>query len=199
MPINRVRFVKYCDDGVSEYQCLSCYESWRASTSPEGWTFCPYCGTKWDGVEGDIHDSCERKRFRYEAMSSRTVWERDRKRKDELFRHGVVELGVGLKLRPEKKWVFQGREVNRETGEPVEGLRGEWMIWNLRSGKYYHSPEYLKSAHEVKEHLNSLRDEECEHHREQMEEWGHDDFWVSTRMEFRAIRATKQEITIGRV
>jgi hypothetical protein len=84
--IPKWRYIRYTDDGSSEYQCLDCYNSWDARTAPgwfdiveyvgapcEGsltistntgqrhfitrkcpqykptWTFCPYCGVKWEG------------------------------------------------------------------------------------------------------------------------------------------------------
>jgi hypothetical protein len=51
MAINRWRCVRYTDDGCSEYQCLACYKMWEGRNNPEysQWTFCPYCGSKWEG------------------------------------------------------------------------------------------------------------------------------------------------------
>ena len=43
------------DDGCSIYQCLSCYGTWEARTSPQregynsGFVYCPCCGIKWEG------------------------------------------------------------------------------------------------------------------------------------------------------
>jgi hypothetical protein len=35
--LRRWRNIKYCDDGVSMYQCLSCYSTWRSQSGPLGW------------------------------------------------------------------------------------------------------------------------------------------------------------------
>lgn len=52
MPINRWRSVRYEGDGCDCFQCLLCYKEWIAHTAPgHGWSFCPYCGTKWDGQQ----------------------------------------------------------------------------------------------------------------------------------------------------
>jgi hypothetical protein len=41
------RKIRYEDDGMSSFQCLSCKEIWyMADFQP--YKFCPYCGTKWD-------------------------------------------------------------------------------------------------------------------------------------------------------
>ena len=49
MALNKWRKVGYTDDGCTEYECLSCYKGWEGRGSPHQWTFCPHCGTKWDG------------------------------------------------------------------------------------------------------------------------------------------------------
>lgn len=51
MSIPYVRLKADCDDGVSEYQCLNCYNTWRAQTGPENWKMCPICGCKWSGMK----------------------------------------------------------------------------------------------------------------------------------------------------
>ena len=49
MSIPKWRYVSCLDDGVTEYQCLSCYDTWQLRTpSPKYWTFCPCCGIKWE-------------------------------------------------------------------------------------------------------------------------------------------------------
>lgn len=65
MAINRWRYVRYLDDGVSEFQCLKCYNTWDARSGPgythEGqytakWLYCPFCATKWD-CEATWHEN----------------------------------------------------------------------------------------------------------------------------------------------
>lgn len=50
MGISFVREVRYWDDGVTEYQCLACKETWKAQTSPQRWRMCPVCGCHWTGM-----------------------------------------------------------------------------------------------------------------------------------------------------
>lgn len=41
------RKIRYEDDGMSSFQCLSCKEIWYMADH-QSYKFCPYCGTKWD-------------------------------------------------------------------------------------------------------------------------------------------------------
>jgi hypothetical protein len=57
MSISAVRCIGYKHDGVSEYQCLNCYERWDSETPPfredwggaiwRIWKYCPHCGIEW--------------------------------------------------------------------------------------------------------------------------------------------------------
>jgi hypothetical protein len=59
------RYQDYTDDGCSIYECLNCYNSWEARTSPKHseWKFCPCCGCEWDGEkEWDANAKWDRKK-----------------------------------------------------------------------------------------------------------------------------------------
>ena len=65
--LNKWRFVRYEDDGVSEYECLRCKETWscRGGFGP----FCTFCGTKWDGeLVWDTEDRQKLRGIRAQAM-----------------------------------------------------------------------------------------------------------------------------------
>lgn len=85
--INKWRYVRYEDDGVSEYQCLKCKQTWssRGRFGP----FCTWCGTKWEGeLVWDTEERQERdmKRATWRrrpprtlwSIQSRTMWDRDK-------------------------------------------------------------------------------------------------------------------------
>lgn len=61
MSIPKWRYEKDSDDGCNIYQCLSCYQSYEGRSSPTYWSYCPYCGVKWEGehkwlIHGDNWD-----------------------------------------------------------------------------------------------------------------------------------------------
>ena len=66
MSIPGVRCVGHKYDGVSEYQCLNCYERWHSETPPfsEGydgkiyimWKYCPHCGIEWSQHKSSKRD-----------------------------------------------------------------------------------------------------------------------------------------------
>lgn len=70
MGIPKWREVKYTDDGCCIFQCLACKQKWEARTSPNGngrvtggaWSFCPYCGVRWDGELEQSREVAETKR-----------------------------------------------------------------------------------------------------------------------------------------
>lgn len=41
------RKIRYEDDGMSSFQCLSCKQIWYMADH-QPYKFCPFCGTKWD-------------------------------------------------------------------------------------------------------------------------------------------------------
>jgi hypothetical protein len=41
------RRVHYCDDGVTQYQCLWCMNHIQIRDDPQSWNFCPKCGKSW--------------------------------------------------------------------------------------------------------------------------------------------------------
>jgi len=45
--IPKFREVRYVDDGVTEYQCLSCKNTWDMRGMPA--KFCMFCGIRWEG------------------------------------------------------------------------------------------------------------------------------------------------------
>jgi len=57
LAINRWREVSYQEDGVSRFECLSCYRRFDSRTTPireytpNGFVFCPFCGTRWEGEQ----------------------------------------------------------------------------------------------------------------------------------------------------
>ena len=51
MAINRWREVRGTDEGCMIFQCLSCYGQWEGRGYLRGWSYCPLCGTKWDGKQ----------------------------------------------------------------------------------------------------------------------------------------------------
>jgi len=71
MSIPAWRKVEYTDDGCSIYECLSCYNSWEARTSPEwsGWQFCPCCGVGWESQIKDEGDkTLTRRHLKYSQL-----------------------------------------------------------------------------------------------------------------------------------
>ncbi len=84
--INKWMYVRYVDDGVCEFRCLKCKESWRADGAPgythEGayhrcWNFCPLCGTEWEGSQRENADEVGPRRRRIdEAVETRLYSER---------------------------------------------------------------------------------------------------------------------------
>lgn len=90
MSIPYWREVCYIDDGVSEFECLSCYHVWRAWTAPwietetypktesEGnWNFCPVCGVKWEGKklckDGVRHTFREQRQKRRQEKNTKPI------------------------------------------------------------------------------------------------------------------------------
>jgi len=60
MAMPQWRFVESTDDGCAIFQCLTCYETWEARTSPERWVACPYCCMRWNGEhKWDVHKKYE--------------------------------------------------------------------------------------------------------------------------------------------
>jgi len=64
MSINKWMFRGYQDEGCSAYQCLNCYNSWSGRTNVsgpsqygayEGFVYCPFCGTKWEGEHKRVY------------------------------------------------------------------------------------------------------------------------------------------------
>lgn len=85
--INKWRYVRYEDDGISEYQCLKCKGSW--SCRGAFGTFCSWCGTKWDGeliwyTEERQERNMKRATWKRRPettlwyIQSRTMWDRDK-------------------------------------------------------------------------------------------------------------------------
>ena len=72
--LNKWRTVEHLDDGVISCECLSCYGQWNSTTSPErgGWSFCPLCGTKWEGE----HKCEEHGHKKYELINKMTEEQR---------------------------------------------------------------------------------------------------------------------------
>ncbi len=75
--MNKWRFVRYEDDGVSEYQCLKCKGTW--SCRGAFGTFCSWCGTKWDGelvwyTEERQEWHAIRARAAYRKPSEQSLW-----------------------------------------------------------------------------------------------------------------------------
>ena len=73
--INKWRYVRYEDDGVSEYQCLKCKATWssRGGFGP----FCTWCGTRWEGeLVWDTEERQERqiKRASWKRRPETTKW-----------------------------------------------------------------------------------------------------------------------------
>lgn len=94
MSINCWRVVEYTSDGCFIYQCLECYSSWEARTSPETWAACPRCGAEWDGQ----HECRQRGDPKVEPL--RHTWEerarcRAAKRYWSIERRRVSLLGTG--------------------------------------------------------------------------------------------------------
>ena len=66
MSISAVRCIGHKYDGISEYQCLNCYESWDSETPPfredrDGtiyvvWKYCPHCGIEWSQHKSSKRD-----------------------------------------------------------------------------------------------------------------------------------------------
>lgn len=47
--MNIVRKIGYLNDGVTDYQCLSCKEKFQVAHFEMDFNFCPYCGIKFIG------------------------------------------------------------------------------------------------------------------------------------------------------
>ena len=66
MSIPAVRCIGHKYDGVSQYQCLNCYERWDSETPPfsedyDGkiyvvWKYCPHCGIEWSHHKSSKRD-----------------------------------------------------------------------------------------------------------------------------------------------
>jgi len=52
------RQVKYTDEGCVVFQCLACKKDWESRTSPDDWSFCPYCGVQWVGKHECVEHGC---------------------------------------------------------------------------------------------------------------------------------------------
>ena len=76
MSIPKYRYVKYLDDGVCQWQCLSCYETVATGEDLCAWTYCPKCGIKWEGCHACRDHSTPR--WAYETKSEHDPWPRYR-------------------------------------------------------------------------------------------------------------------------
>lgn len=59
------REVGYCDDGVTEYQCLSCKSKWQSRGYGLDFKYCPYCGIEWAGSKEWDTNAREQQRYNY--------------------------------------------------------------------------------------------------------------------------------------
>lgn len=88
MAINKWRFARYEDDGVSAYECLKCKAQWAMRGTPG--PFCSYCGTKWDGE---------------------LVWNTEER---ENLRHQIAGAIYANRPKPSAYWVIESRVLYRD-------------------------------------------------------------------------------------
>ena len=119
---------KYTDDGCCIYQCLSCYQTWEARTSPyseehcikyeDGFKYCPYCGIKWEGEikqKEDHYDfkASEIKEKKYKEREDKKHWwvlvarEKYDDRFKPLYR---VEAGGRYPAKAIRNWFLSNKE-----------------------------------------------------------------------------------------
>lgn len=67
MPILRWRCIEDASYDPGEFECLNCHRSWCSSSSPETWSYCPFCGCAWEGEMRSYGSA--RARLREKAMN----------------------------------------------------------------------------------------------------------------------------------
>lgn len=88
MVIPYFRAVNYLDDGIFEWQCLSCY-SFFACGHISNWNYCPFCGIKHKGtIETRDH---EVPRWQYDLEKSNPNFKEHSCKKDIEFTQWVIE------------------------------------------------------------------------------------------------------------
>lgn len=99
------RYVKYQDDGVSQYQCLWCLRTMNIADDPQyGWNFCPKCGKSWfNKLECRPHDT------------PRWAWDRYG---TDVHNHPPYHKYI----RPTREWYFEERSR-------WPNCREEWSEW----------------------------------------------------------------------
>lgn len=153
MAIPYWREVKYTDDGCSEFQCLNCYNSWEARTSPGRQTYecgnCEYCTTKvWSSGAWSCHGDAKYRRyvpfFLYCPFCA-TKW-------------------VGEMLRPETHRKAIVQKILDEMPYPHIQRKREWVIeCKTPSSSWYRHYSYdlhRFTAKQVLENLKRFRKEE---------------------------------------
>ena len=128
---NKWRYVKDGSDGESTYSCLACKAFWVACTSPAGWTFCPYCGTRWD-----VEHKCR------PQYMPRWEWDRygEKGRPNRYGNYDWQELARKKQL--ERVWLIQVR--SKWDGSDWSDWKTEDLVHYLRHSDGLGMAQYVK-------------------------------------------------------
>lgn len=136
--LNKWRRVGYTDDGCVEYQCLACYA--RQDTRSFYESFCPNCGTKWDGQH--LAYSVKERFGDYEHELNENGLGKKRYRTYRLIQKRYDEGNYPKQVELRPTWQIESRSV----GKYKTDWKPDSMCWTMRNVDARYVYERLKAV-----------------------------------------------------
>ena len=151
MAIPKWRHVEGTDDGCGISQCLSCYATWEGRSWTSEWSFCPYCGIKWEG-QHECHDRFDVREHRWFTRVH------NREPKDWMELSDWTKTTRRDKPKNDRCWI-----VERKVRSGWTFTDPEWEKWCTFELFTYLEKEFRRhNAKSVKARVDSMRKEDAD-------------------------------------